>query len=313
MPEHPPLDDDISGLYRGPPAEFVAARQALAKRLRQAGDPRQAEVRELAKPPVSAWAVNRLFALEPRAMAELVGAGERARTDQGRARGNAGAAALRELVAAIRSGIERLTGRGVEILAAETGRAPGEAIVERLRTDLQALAFDPATTPAAARGWLDADLEPPGFELLAALTVATSPARPGPRPSPAPPAAAPAPAGKGRRATVHSLDEARGAAAERRERERRERIERAQADLARAETAAAATRRAAEAARRDAERADRDAERAESAAAEAARRAETARAAAQTARSTAGEAEARAEAAGKDHARARDALARAKE
>ncbi len=313
MPEPPPLDDEIRALYHGLPAEFVAGRQALAKRLRQAGDPRHAEVRDLAKPPVSAWAVNRLFALEARAMAELVGAGERARAAQRRGGGDAGAAALRELVAAIRSGIERLTGRGVEILAGEAGRAPGEAIVERLRTDLQALALDPAAAPAAVRGWLDADLEPPGFELLAALTVATAAARPGPHPQPAPPAAAPAPAGKARRATVHSLDEAREAAAERRERERRERIERAKADLARAEAAAAAARRAAEAARREAERADRDADRAESAAAEAARRAEAARTAAEAARGTAAEAEARAEGAGREQDRAREALARAEE
>jgi hypothetical protein len=149
----PPLDDEIRGLYHGALAEFTAARGALAKRLRRAGDRRAGAVGELRKPPPSAWAVNRLFAGEPRAMTALVGAGERARAAQRRVGKGGDAAALRDLVATIRGETDRLTGRGVEILSA-TERAPGEAIVERLRINLQALALDPATAPVAARGFL---------------------------------------------------------------------------------------------------------------------------------------------------------------
>ena len=58
---------ELRALYQGPLADFVGARKALAKRLRQAGDPRHAEVAELRKPGLSAWAVNRLFALALRA------------------------------------------------------------------------------------------------------------------------------------------------------------------------------------------------------------------------------------------------------
>ena len=302
----PPLDDEIRGLYHGAPGEFIAARQALAKRLRRDGDPRQGEVRELRKPGLSAWAVNRLFAREPRAMAALVGAGERARAAQRKVEGGGDAAALSALVATIRGEIERLTGRGVELLA-ETERAPGEAIVERLRTDLQALALDPATAAVAARGWLDEDLAPPGFELLAALQVAAAAARPPPRAKPARPADAPAPARKPGGGTVDRLDEAPAKAAargEREDRERRARVERARAELTRSEAAAAAERRAAE-------RAGQEAERAAGEAAEAARRAEAAGAAARAARRTADEASARAAAAEATAARAREALARA--
>ena len=300
----PPLDDEIRGLYHGPLGEFIAGRQALAKRLRQAGDPRHAEVAELRKPPISAAAVNQLFAREARAMAALVGAGERARAAQRKGKG-ADPAALGELVATIRAETERLTGRGVEIVS-EASRAPGEAIVERLRTDLQALALDPATAEVAERGWLDEDLPPPGFELLAALQVAAAPARTGPRAAVSDPAAAraPAPAGKPRKATVHSLDEARRAAAEREKRAERERVERARAELAAAEAETAA-------ARRTAERAGREAERAEHEAAEAERRAEAARATARAAHRAAVEAAEQSAAAEARAARVREALRRA--
>lgn len=299
------LDAEIRALYQGPPAEFVAARQALVRRLR--GDPRQAEVKALAKPPVSAWAVNRLFAVEAEAMAELVETGERARTAAAGpgTSGGGDAAELAERVAAIRSGVERLTGRGIEVLAAEAGRAPGEAIVERLRTNLQALAFDPATAGIAARGWLDRDLDPPGFELLAALTVASSSARPRPRPASAPPAAPPEEAAPP--ATVHDFDQARRAAAERAEREaraRRERIERACEELAHAEAAAAEARAAAGRAGEEAERAEREA-------AEAERIAAAARETARTARRTATEAERRAADGAAEARRAREELSRA--
>jgi hypothetical protein len=300
----PPLDDEIRALYHGPLGEFIAGRQALSKRLRQAGDPRHGEVAELRKPPVSASAVNQLFAREARAVAALVGAGERARAAQRRGKG-ADAAALAELVATIRAETERLTGRGVEILA-ETSRAPGEAIVERLRTSLQALGLDPATAAVAERRWLDEDLPPPGFELLAALQVAAAPARPAPRAKVAA-APAPPPARKPGKATVHRLDEARSAAAEREKREdrkRRERVERAREELAAAEADAAAARRAAERAAGEAERAERDA-------AEADRRAEVARATARAARRGAEEAGERAAAAEAKAARVRESLSQA--
>lgn len=308
MPNQPtPLDDEIQALYQGPLAEFTATRQELAKRLRGDGDPRHEEVRTLRKPPVSAWAVNRLFASEADAMAGLGDAGEQARATQQQTGKGKDLAALRELVATIRSETERLTDRGVEILT-EAERAPGEAIVERLRTNLQALALDPAAEAVAERRWLDQDLDPPGFELLAALTVATSEPRPKRPQAPARHAAAKAPQREDKSATVHRLDEGRKAAAEREERkarERRERIERAEAELARTEAEAAAEREAAD-------RAEGEAKRVEAEAAEAERLAEAARSKARTATQTLREARTRAAGAETVLARAREALERAR-
>ncbi|HEV8241817.1 MAG TPA: hypothetical protein VGS57_20810 [Thermoanaerobaculia bacterium] len=280
------VDDEIRALYHGPFAEFTTARNALAKRLKKDGDARQTEVKELKKPSLSAWAVDQLFAKEARAMAAFVGAGERARAAQRKAAAGGDPKPLRELLATIRGEVTRLTGRGIELLA-ETEKAPGEAIVERLRTNLEALALDPDAAPVAARGWLDEDLKPPGFEIMAALQVAASRGAP----SRAVGGTAAAPAGRPRStasvparpslhddadqtaatrakkplATVHRLDDARTAATERRERpardfrerERRVQRDRLAAELARAEREAQERRTAAERAEVDAADAER--------------------------------------------------------
>src|SRR5262249_10260221 len=51
-------DDSVDQLYRGPLAEFTAARNALAKEHRGADASR---IRKLAKPTVVAWAVNQVY------------------------------------------------------------------------------------------------------------------------------------------------------------------------------------------------------------------------------------------------------------
>jgi hypothetical protein len=324
----PRLDEEIRDLYRGPLGEFTAGRQALAKRLRQAGDAREGEVRAHAKPALSAWAVNQLFAQEPRGMAALVGAGERARAAQRRVVGGGDPSALRQAIETVRVESERLTRRGVEILTAAE-RAPGEAIVERLRVNLEALALNPESAPVAARGWLDEDLEPPGFEVLAGLQVAAAGGRPGrvEKVEKGKPAAAAAtrhaaaavpketaPPRPAKTATVHRLDEGRSAAAERKERaaqERRERIAAAKSELSRAEAEAEDARRASDRAGQAAERAARDAAEAERRAAQAAERAAEARQRAEEARRKADEAAERAARGEAAVGRARESLTRA--
>jgi hypothetical protein len=256
----------VRALYAAPLDAFVGARQALAKRLKEAGDARETEVRGLRKPSVSAWAVNQLFTREPREMAAFLGTGERARTVQRHAAAGGDSKPLRNLVAAVRAALPRLVALGSQALMA-TGRPPGEAIVERLRNNLEALALDPAQAAIAARGWLDEDLPRPGFAVMAALQLAAAP----PAPS-----AGERPAGEvqGRSGAAGRDREHRGRAEQLRrelavaEREAAERVkaaERAAAALERAEQAAAeAARLAADARTRatDARRAASDAERA---------------------------------------------------
>jgi hypothetical protein len=176
------LDIEIQRLYGLPLSEFTAARNALAKQLRKVGDRADAEeVASLPKPSVSAWAVNHLFTAESEQMDKLLTAGEGARKalrkifSGGTSGGNAGA--MREAIQEARDLASKLQDRAVAAVAAES-RPPGQAIVERIATNLQSLAFSPAAEPVVERGWLDVDLPPPGFEVLAGLQLAAGSGKP---------------------------------------------------------------------------------------------------------------------------------------
>ena len=77
------VDDDVEGLFRLPLSEFTAARNALAARVKKAGDAGTAEgIKSLTKPSVAAWAVNQLFWKHRIAFDRLLDAGERFRKAQ---------------------------------------------------------------------------------------------------------------------------------------------------------------------------------------------------------------------------------------
>lgn len=281
-----PLDEELRRLYRLPLGEFTAVRNGLAKQLQKQGDGDAADqVKALAKPSVSAWAVNQLFAREPDRMRSLAAAGERARRALQHTLTAGDAEALRGALQEERELRDELRNRAAEILAEEV-RSPGQPILDRITVNLDALALSPGAAEEAARGWLSQDLEPPGFEVLAGLQFgAPRPDRRGLRLVPTPPEKkeaekkpvekpAPAPS-RGRAATKADAEaerrrKAEDVAREREEARRRERIERAQEK---------ADRLAAEAdvLRRDAEKAEKEAAEAERAAREATRKAGLAR------------------------------------
>lgn len=276
------LDTELKILHGLPLGEFTAARNALAKRLRKGGDAQAADyVQSLPKPTASAWAVNMLFQRESERMEALLAAGEQARGAQRAAMSGGGADELRKALRAARDLQADLQARGEAILSG-VGRAPGRPVTDRLAADLQALAFSPAAAEAIRRGWLSADLDPPGFEVLAGLQLAAVPARPAPKPAPAapPPTAAakpetkPAPKPELKRDRQAEERQAREAAAkaarEAAEAERRARVRQAEREVERAESEV-------DFLRRKAEQAETAADRAEAAAEEAQRRAEEAR------------------------------------
>ena len=56
------LDDELDALFKLPLAEFTGARNTLAAQLKQGGRRDEADfVKALAKPSISAWAVNQLY------------------------------------------------------------------------------------------------------------------------------------------------------------------------------------------------------------------------------------------------------------
>ncbi|HET9211459.1 MAG TPA: alanine-zipper protein [Thermoanaerobaculia bacterium] len=304
------LDAELARLYRGPLEGFTAARNDLAKQLKKLGRGEDADhVKSLAKPTPSAWAVNVLFDRDREKMDELLAAGKKARAAQQQAVSGRGAEALREGLNTVRRRIDELRRLGVGILA-EAGRAASRAIMERIGTDLQALALSPAAAEEASRRWLDRDLDPPGFEVLAGLQLAGAPvvdiaARRAQREAKRAPAKkAPPPPPK----VVHPPKPKGETERERKERERREAAERA-----RQEREAERVRRLVEVVETKLERARNEAdtlreaaEEAEKAASEARRRAEAAELAADRAREKADRAAERVERAEEDVRAARE-------
>jgi hypothetical protein len=171
------LQGELERLYALPPTAFTGARDELAVRLRREGRREAAaEVKALPRPTASAWAASRLMRLEPARFRALLAAGGQARQAQRQALGggaasSAAAARLRDALRQARTLIEELRRRGLELLGA-SGSPASSGTADRLGADLQALAFTAGAESAIARGWLEHDLEPPGFEVLAGLQAA---------------------------------------------------------------------------------------------------------------------------------------------
>src|SRR5579884_1120478 len=78
-----PLDDEVDRLYALPLDEFTAQRNALSARLKKAGDKAEAEtIKRLAKPSLTAWALNQVARREPGCVDELLDQADRLRTAQ---------------------------------------------------------------------------------------------------------------------------------------------------------------------------------------------------------------------------------------
>jgi hypothetical protein len=188
------LKPELERLYALPPPAFTAARNELIARLRKEGRrDAAATVKALPRPTPSSWAVSRLMRLEPARFQALLAAGRQARQAQRQVLGGgkavsaaAPAARLRETLQSARTLIEELRRRGLEMLAA-SGQPATAASADRLSADLQALAFTAGAESAIERGWLDGDLDAPGFEVLAGLQAAAGPAAARARPKEAPP------------------------------------------------------------------------------------------------------------------------------
>jgi DNA repair exonuclease SbcCD ATPase subunit len=288
-PRRSKLDTEIQRLYGLPFGEFTAARNTLAKDLRKQGDKDAAEeVASLPKPTVSAWAVNHLFTTDSERMEELLASGERARKALRSILSGGDPGALRDAIQEARDLANELRDRAAEAVSEES-RKPGPAIIDRIATNLQSLAFSPAAEPVIQRGWMDVDLPPPGFEVLAGLQLAGLPKKAAKPPKPAP-AKEPAPKVDRQAEQKERREREAAAARERREKEeararereekdqarQREKLDRAQAQREEAAGRADFLRRKAEQAERTAEELRQRLEEAERLADEAGKRADEA-------------------------------------
>jgi hypothetical protein len=217
-------EDPVGHLYGLPLDEFTRARDELARHVRQEGDAaRAAEIKQLRKPSVPAWVVNRLARQRELDMQRLLRAGEQLAGAQVEAmrgeRGDAFLQARRDEQHAL----EALAAGAREILA-EAGR--GDAALDRVLATLRAGSLTEDGRALLKSGRLTEELEPPGFEALAGLDIPTPPPRPAPKPAEALRRA------RDLRRELRTL-ETQAAAAKRRADQLREELEAAEAELGR--------------------------------------------------------------------------------
>lgn len=157
---------EIDALFQLPLAEFTGARNALAKRLKNEGRTLDAErVQALAKPPSPAWAVNQLYWQDPKAIERLLTLGERVRKAQ---TGQVKNADLRALIDEKKQMTTALLTKASAILE-EAGHAASPDSIRRVSATLESLAAWGHTEGVPEAGRLTAELDPPGFDTLAAM------------------------------------------------------------------------------------------------------------------------------------------------
>jgi hypothetical protein len=159
------VGDELFGLA---PEEFVAARDALARRLRREGDAEAARrVKALRRPPLSAWAVNQLARGRGPGLDGLLAAGQRLRAAQQAAVAGEGAAELKAAARAEREAVAELVEAALELLR-EAGHPITDATRSRVAGTLHAAAASPEAADLVRSGRLTADLDPSGFGAPAA-------------------------------------------------------------------------------------------------------------------------------------------------
>jgi DNA repair exonuclease SbcCD ATPase subunit len=159
---------DIDDLFKLPPGEFTAARNALAAKLKKSGhDDEATTVKMLPKPPASAWAVNQVYWRHRKPFDQLLAAGETFRTAQ--AAQLAGKSAdLRAPLDARRQALSELSKIAADLLRG-AGYTATPDTMRRVNTTLEALATYGSHPDAPQAGRLTHDIDPPGFEALTAL------------------------------------------------------------------------------------------------------------------------------------------------
>jgi flagellar biosynthesis GTPase FlhF len=208
----PDVHQVISELYRLPLAEFTRARNARAAALKAADRPADAlAIRELRRPPVTLWAVNRLAQTDAERLATFVASVDEIRRTQLRDPRAASEAALRQ-----RAVLDTLVSRAAALLA-EQGQRATAATQRRIADTLLGAAVDREHAEALTGGRLTEELPAPGFEVLAGAA-----------------------GGRHLRLVSKKAEEGQGRAAQERERRAGERQARAaeQAEQRRRETAA---------------------------------------------------------------------------
>lgn len=154
------VDHRIDALFAGPAEDFVAARDALVKELKAAGDKEAAaEVKALRRPTVAAWAVNQVARTSEKDVTALLEVGDRLRDAHDALLEGKGDAGVRDATAERRKLVAKLTKQAVALLG-----AGGDAQTESITHTFDAAVADPEAGLAVRAGRLSKELEAPsGF------------------------------------------------------------------------------------------------------------------------------------------------------
>lgn len=176
-------DDAVAELYQAPHGSFVEERKRLATQLKAAGDKAAAsKLGKLARPTISAWAVNQLWWHARDAFDALFQTAARLRKGDLQA------------TTAHREAIAKLRARATRMLA-DAGHAATEGTLRKVTQTLAALAAS-GTWGDDPAGALSADRDPPGFEAIGIGNLAASDDEPAPTKTEPAPKAKPEPTHK---------------------------------------------------------------------------------------------------------------------
>jgi hypothetical protein len=167
------LEAELDALFQLPLAEFTGARNALAAQLKKSGrSDEAAQVKALAKPSVSAWAVNQLYWDHREEFDQLIALGERFHKAQ-TSRSAGKVADMREAVQARREALTHLSDLATSLLRdadPNPGQSPAPDTIHRITTTLEGISAYASRSDGPRPGRLSNDVDPPGFESLAGFS-----------------------------------------------------------------------------------------------------------------------------------------------
>jgi hypothetical protein len=159
------LTDEVDELFKLPLAEFTGARNSLAAQLKKSGRADDANlVKALAKPSVSAWAVNQLHWNYREELDQLLATAQHIR----KAQSSGKLAPLRGSLDARREALSTLSDLAAELLR-DAGHNPSPDILHRVTTTLEAVSAYASLSDGPTAGRLTQDVDPPGFDSLTSL------------------------------------------------------------------------------------------------------------------------------------------------
>jgi hypothetical protein len=169
--------DDVEGavdeVYGSDLDDFVAARNRLAKSLRDAGRRDEADrVAKLRKPSVGAWVLNQLSRTHRRDVDLLLDAGHRLREAQAGVLGGADKSTFEKARKTEADAIRRLTREAEKRL--RTRGAVNSSVLAQIAESLRAAAISPTGRELLARGRFTQPSRSEGFDIVSEL-AGTSP------------------------------------------------------------------------------------------------------------------------------------------